>query len=365
MTNKGQSKIVALMKWLTAGLLLVCGSVQADECAFGEKGEGGTSTIINTTAGAPVYFKYTDQEFPEHFIEIGGPYEAQLSPALWSSCRLGNDGHQMSNITYDAGGTSEYAMWPTNLSGIYYAVRVYSDTSSGSYFQQSFGQWENLPVQSTTASHNWKVQIKLFQSQSYLGNPNGITTLTPEGNKKIGGMAIGDHNDSNNKPWWFEVTPASFSIPILAPTCQAAMVNGGSNNVDFGEQMFSSIREGHYPSQAFTLQLKGCNNVVAINYRVTSNTTNNISGTFGLLLNTLTSNAAAGVGVGIDRHFPTNQMGSAQYINDPTYVYTPLADVGYSQNIDLPFSATMRRDDSSPLKPGDFRAIATFTIDYL
>ncbi len=365
MTNKGQSKIVALMKWLTTGLLLVCGSVQASECSFGERGEGGTSTIINTTAGAPVYFKYTDQNFPEGFTEIGGPYEAQLSPALWSSCDGGNDGYQMSNITYDAEGTSEYALWPTNLSGIYYAVRVYSDTSSGSYFQQSFGQWQNLPVQSTQASRNWKVQIKLFQSQSYLGNPNGITTLTPAGNKKIGGMAIGDHNDSDNQPWWFEFTPASFSIPIIAPTCQAAMVNGGSNNVDFGEQMFSSIREGYYPRQDFTLQLRGCNNVVAINYRVSSNKTNNISGVFGLLLNTLTSNAAAGVGVELNRNFPTAQGGAGQYINDPSYTYAPLPNVGSSQNIDLPFTAFMHRDESSPLIAGNFKAIATFTIDYL
>ncbi|MBM0887595.1 fimbrial protein, partial [Escherichia coli] len=82
-------------------------------------------------------------------------------------------------------------------------------------------------------------------------------------------MSIGNHTDSDNLPWWFEVTTASFSIPVSASTCQTAMVNNGSNTVDFGEVMASDIRDtSFFPRKYFSLQLRGCNNVTAIQYKV-------------------------------------------------------------------------------------------------
>ncbi|WP_187360811.1 fimbrial protein [Enterobacter asburiae] len=365
MMKQGCSKIIALAKLLAASLLLIQGHAWA-ECAMGDHGEGGTSTIVNTAAGAPIYFKTVDSLGPGEYIDIAGPFTAQLSPALWSNCSAGTDGDQMSNITYDALGDGREALWPTNITGIYYAVRIYSDTSEGSYFQYSNDGWSDLPVHSSVASHNWAAQIKIVQSNQFIGNTNNVTRLTPGMDKKIGGMSIGGHTSTDNKPWWFNVTMSTFSLPVASSTCQAAVVNGGTNNVDFGEIMFSSIRDSFYPRQTFNLQLKGCNNVAAIKYKVSSNKTDGTSGADVLMLNILTSNAAAGVGVAIEQLFTANPSGHGEpFINDPSYIYVPLAyQVGTSSSVDLPFEATMGRDNNTPLKAGNFKAIATFTIDY-
>ncbi|ELW1646804.1 fimbrial protein [Enterobacter oligotrophicus] len=351
----------------TVMLLLVQGYAWG-ECHFGEDGEGGTSTIVNTLASSPVYFHAVPTgQFPQEGVEIGGPYEATLSPALWSDCDAGTDGEQMSNITYDAIGGVDGAMWPTNIPGIYYAVRIYSDKNVGSYFQYSNGQWTNLPLNASQPDHSWKAQIKLIQTSEFIGNTSYATVITPKESKKIGGMSVGGHTSTDNQPWWFNVTTSTFSLPIAAATCQATVVNGGTNNVDFGEMMFSSIREGFYPRQGFNLQLKGCSNVTAIKYKVSSNNTSYTSGVGDMMTNTLTSDAAAGVGVIIEQVFEANPSGHGEpFINDPSYIYVGLQyQVGANSSIDLPFMAYLKRDNNTPLKAGNFKAIATFTIDYL
>lgn len=350
---------------LAAALLLTQGYVWGNECHFGASGEGGTSTITNTQASSPIYFHPVPMgQFPTEGIEIGGPYEASLSPGLWSDCDPGSDGKYMSNITYDAVGGVDGAMWPTNVPGIYYAVRIYSPSGNeGSWFQATFGQWANLSTDAPNAAKDWKAQIKLIQTSEFLGNFNNATVITPKESKRIGGMAIGDHTDSDNKPWWFEVTPATFSIPIASATCQAVTANNGTNNVDFGEIMFSSMRDGYYPIKYFNLELT-CSNVVAIQYKVSSNRVSSGSQD-PLLLNTLTSNAAAGIGVEIEQRFNANPSGGTYpHTNSPEYIYVPLYDAGASASNALTFLARLYKD-GTPLKAGEFKAIATFTINYL
>ncbi|ECC1658875.1 hypothetical protein FNO19_02630 [Salmonella enterica subsp. salamae] len=365
MKNTGRFR--AWAKLFTASLLLIQGYAWG-ECHFGQDGEGGTSTIVNTIATSPVYFNPSySVGMPSHYTEIAGPFEAQLSPALWSDCDSGSDGAQMSNITYDAVGSQDgYALWPTNVESIFYAVRVYSDNNTGSYFKYSPTQWADLSVAANQPSKNWKVQIKLFQLDYFTGNREHVSAITPKGSLKIGGMSIGGHTSTDNQPWWFNITPSSFSIPVAAATCQTAMVNGGSNNVDFGDVMFSQVRNGWFPHQTFNLQFRGCSNTVGIFYKVSSNKTVNLpSGARLLLANTLTTNAANGIGIELNQEFPANPAGHGEpFINDPTLIYAPFPEVGVSTNIDLPFTAYLMTD-SSQMTPGDFKAVATFTIEYL
>lgn len=84
------------------------------------------------------------------------------------------------------------------------------------------------------------------------------------------------------------------------------------------------------------------------------------------MTNTLTSDAAAGVGVIIEQVFEANPSGHGEpFINDPSYIYVGLQyQVGANSSIDLPFMAYLKRDNNTPLKAGNFKAIATFTIDY-
>jgi type 1 fimbria pilin len=364
MNKKGYMYCQRIIKMLMVLLFLMHASAYAYECRFGDHGEGGSSTIVNGTSSSPVYFLALDMGTAMR--QIGGVYDASLSPALWSSCSAGNDGFGMDNITYDASGTGDYAVWPTNITGIYYAVRVYSDNNTGAWFKQSFGNWIPLDVESNNASHDWKIQIKLYQSPEFTGNLNGATKITPQASKRIGGMSIGDRSgsNSNNQPWFFDITTASFSIPVSASTCQVVTVDDGSNNVDFGEIMFSSIRDGFYPKRPFNLQFRGCNNVVAAKMKISATTTTSNDNT--LLGNTLTSNAAEGIGVHIEKMFSTTPS-TGLVVNDNTSTYVSFEGsyvVGTSASKDLEFYAYIYRDLSKALKAGNFKGLATFTVNY-
>lgn len=369
MYQKGYQYCLIIIKMMTALLFLTYASASlAWECHFGDRGEGGASTIINGTASTPVYFN--TQSTRPGMTQFGGVYEASLSPALWSRCDGGTDGDTMQNITYgNSNADNDTAVWPTNITGIYYAVRVYSDNNPGAWFSTALGQWESLGVKAPNESDNWKVQIKLYQnSGEFTGNMNGATMITPKASARIGGMSIGIHTDSDNQPWYFDVTPSSFSIPVTNSTCKVATVNDGTNNVDFGEAMFSSIREGYFPRRSFDLQLQGCNNVVAIKLKVSAAKT--IANDRTLLGNTLTSNAATGIAIQLDKNFLTNPV--SLVVNDGNYVYVPLDScyegscyqVGPNASAKLPFTAFLQRDYSQPLSAGNFKGVATFSINY-
>ncbi|EAW0647118.1 hypothetical protein CF253_15455 [Salmonella enterica] len=357
-------------KLFVTGLLFIQGYAWAQECHFGQSGEGGESTIINTrVTGAPLNFARVPVQ-DSRGIVIAGPYEADLSPELWSECDSGNDGKQMSNIAYEnsGAGVDDMTLWPTNVKGIYYAVRIYSENNAGSWFKASqSGVWSNLGVEAGNNSHGWKAQIKLVQTSEFLGNAGHITAITPQKALRIGGMAIGDRGNessNDNDPWYFRVTPSTFSIPVTTATCQSAVVhgNGGTNRVDFGEAMFSDVvNTGWYPHRDFTVQLEGCNNVVAIQYRITSLKTD----TNGMLINTLTTDAASGVGVTISSNFPSNPS-SGPFINDPQWIYANLYNVGTGvTNDQLEFQAYFSKQNGAVLKAGNFAAVATFEINYL
>lgn len=363
MNKQGYLYCQRIIKTMMALLFLVHGGAYA-ECHFGQHGEGGASTIVNGTSSSPLYFKELNND-SSSMREIGTVYSAALSPALWSECDAGNDGDGMENITYGTLGSSNdgYALWPTNVTGIYYAVRVYSDNNTGAWFVQS-PAWSSLGVSAGNVSHDWKIQIKLYQSQEFTGNMNGATKITPQASTRIGGMSIGGHTDSDNQPWYFDVTTASFSIPISASTCQIVTVNDGSNNVDFGEVMFSSVRDGFYPRKSFNLQFRGCNNVIATKMKISA--TKTASNDKTLLGNTLTSNAAEGVGIHIEKLFSTNPS-TGLVVNDNAFAYVAFQGsyvVGTSESKDLAFDALMYRDWSTALKAGNYKGLATFTVNY-
>ncbi|MCX5574863.1 fimbrial protein [Enterobacter sp. E-TC7] len=371
MNKKGYQHCHVIIKMMTALLFLTYASASlAGECHFGAYGEGGSSTIINGSSGTPVYFN----TFAGYsgMMEIGEVYDASLTPALWSECDPGDDGDTMENITYDnKGADNDTAVWPTNITGIYYAVRVYSDNNPGAWFSPTLGRWESLGVHAPNVSHNWKIQIKLYQNNGeFTGNMNGATKITPKASARIGGMSIGNHTDSNNKPWYFDVTTSSFSIPVSASTCKVATVNNGTNNVDFGEAMFSSIRQGFFPYKAFNLQLQGCNNVGAVKLKVSSAVTGSDK---SLLGNTLTSNAAKGLQISLWARFTTEPT-SGLVVNDGAYAYTSLEgfrddsdnwyQVGTNSSVNLPFMADMGRNYNEPLTAGNYKGVATFSINY-
>lgn len=358
---------LTLTTLLLAGFLLAQGQANAAiECRFGS-GSGGTTTLTGGT-GAVMYFKPVGESYGSDDYTQLGTYDATLSPELTSHCSNGNDGENLNSKSVNAIGFNGEALYPTNVSNVYYSVKIYS-SAGGGYFAYSNDSWTVIdPDQNNERWNNqtWKAQVTLFQTKgAFTGNVNHVSYITPKDSRTIGYMAIGDPNDSNNQPWTFNVTPSSFSIPVAAATCQAAMVNNGTNNVDFGDFMSSSLRDGYWPTVPFTLNLKNCSNLVGIRYKVTASKTSKYDGTGRTMLgNTLSgAGASSGVGVEIEAGAFESSDPTGPYINDANYIFAPFSSVSTSVTHALGFNAYMRKDGNAVVA-GNYKGVATFIIEY-
>ena len=186
--------------------------------------------------------------------------------------------------------------------------------------------------------------------------------IYPKDSRTLGQIRVGSADSDDNNPWTINVNPSSFSILVMAATCSSAMVNNGTNNVNFGDVMFSSFREGYWPRTPFTLRLSGCNNTVWVRMKLaTPKSELSATGGVTLMTNTLTgSDAATGVGVGLASNFTTADGFNLQ---PGLEIWSPSTSVSNSSSYDYSFDAWLSRT-SGELKPGKFKAIGTFTIDY-
>lgn len=293
--------------FLFAVLLIATGSAHAAiECRF-DNGSGGTTTLVNGISSNNIRWSQSGGPMNSSDEILLATVDLTLSPSLQSTCSLGQSGEVLkgkpdfsyvyATSAYDDGAVRYY----TNIPGIYFTAKIYSDAGGG-FFKGSDSSSDDGWVV-VEADHNderwknktWKALIHIFQyNYEFGGNTTGITTLTPKTSFSLGQMAIGDRTDSNNKPWTFNVTPSSFQIPIITTTCQAAALSDGSTNIDLGDYMFADFNQSTR-SQDVYVQLKGCNNLFGADVKITSNKTTGSSN--DLLGNTLTSNAASGVGV--------------------------------------------------------------------
>ncbi|WP_185064435.1 fimbrial protein [Kluyvera ascorbata] len=294
--------------------------------------------------------------------------ELTLSPSLQSTCSMGNDGEVLKEKPDDAyvraaSAYDDNANWYyTNIPGIYFTAKIYSDAGGGFFKSSNSSSDDGWVV--VEADHNderwknktWKALIHIYQyNYEFSGNTSGITTLTPKTSFSLGQMAIGDRTDSNNKPWTFNVTPTSFQIPIITTTCQAAALNDGSTNIDLGDYMLADFNQSTR-SQDVYVQLKGCNNLFGADVKITSNKTTGSSN--DLLGNTLTSNAASGVGVKLMAWTYTQLIPNSS--TETRYSF----NTGSNTTADiLSFNAQLVKD-GNPMKAGDFKAAATVSITY-
>lgn len=343
----------------------------AIECRFGN-GSGGTSVLVNGGSSNNIRWAYSQgpgNYSSDQSMNLLATVNLSLSPSLTSNCSTGNDGEVLkekadTTSPVSASPLDENAvLYPTNISGIYFNVKIYS--SAGGGFFKNTGTtndgWETLE-----ADHNderwrgksWSALIKIYQDNSrFYGNKNKLTTLTPGGSFTLGQMAIGDRTDSNNKPWTFTISPTSFQIPIIATTCQATALAGagGANNIDLGEYMLSDFNASP-KTKTFNVELTGCNNLFGIDVKITSNKTTGSDNS--LLGNTLTTNAAAGVGVKL-------YAGSWTQLVPNVTSYTQYSfDTGSGVAASaLQFQAQLVKDGNT-MKAGEFKAATTITMNY-
>lgn len=353
--------------FLLAVLLITAGPAHAAiECRF-DDGSGGTTTLVNGISSNNIRWSQSSGPMNSSDEVLLATVELTLSPSLQSTCSMGNDGEVLKEKPDDAyvraaSAYDDNANWYyTNIPGIYFTAKIYSDAGGGFFKSSNSSSDDGWVV--VEADHNderwknktWKALIHIYQyNYEFSGNTTGITTLTPKASFSLGQMAIGDRTDSNNKPWTFNVTPSSFQIPIITTTCQAAGLSDGSTNIDLGDYMFADFNQSTR-SQDVYVQLKGCNNLFGVDVKITSNKTTGSSNV--LLGNTLTTNAASGVGVqlmsGFSQLIPNSSIETRYNFNTGSNTTANVFD----------FTAQLVKD-GNPMKAGEFKAAATVLMSY-
>ncbi len=348
-------------------LLITAGPAHAAiECRF-DNGSGGTTTLVNGISSNNIRWSQSGGPMNSSDEVLLATVDLTLSPSLQSTCSAGNDGEVLKEkldgsyvraaSAYDDGAAWYY----TNIPGIYFTAKIYSDAGGG-FFKGSDSSSDDGWVV-VEADHNderwknktWKALIHIYQyNYEFGGNTSGLTTLTPKTSFSLGQMAIGDRTDSNNKPWTFNVTPSSFQIPIITTTCQAAALSDGSTNIDLGDYMLADFNQSTR-TQSVAVQLQGCNNLFGVDVKITSNKTTGSSNV--LLGNTLTANAASGVGVqlmsGFSQLIPNSSIETRYNFNTGSNTTANVFD----------FTAQLVKD-GNPMKAGEFKAVATVLMSY-
>ena len=353
---------------LSVTLLILSFNVSARECHLAEKGKAGTMAL-NGGGTYPISFHSVADDISGSIHELTY-FDPSLDHELWTYCDAGNDGMAFYMNTTEASRVSAAdgrALYPTNIDGIYYAVKLYSTGGGGGYFPSSNGgSWVMVDSGSESYwdSKQMKATVTLYQGGGFAGNINNISAITPKDSRTLGQIRIGTADSDDNNPWTINVTPTSFSVPVYAATCSAVSANNGTNNVDFGEIMMSSLRDGYWPYQNFTLQMKYCTNTVWMRFKLSSTTSTTEGNGYMLLKNTLSgSNAAKGIGVYVQTNAITRDGTNA--FKPGAEIWSPMTSVTNNSSYDLPFYARMYSlGDGSTVTAGEFKAIGTFTIDY-
>ncbi|WP_162268718.1 fimbrial protein [Enterobacter bugandensis] len=256
----------------------------------------------------------------------------------------------------------------TNIPGISFSVKIRSPAGGG-YFGANGS--EQVPGWTTVVDTSsdmwdgqaWEAEVTIWQDswefQRAGGNRNNATYITPAASFTLGQMGLGDPTANDNKPWTFNVTPSSFQIPIVPSTCQTAQLDTGSNNIDLGEFMISDFN-GTPRTHGFTVQLLGCDNAYAVDFKmVTDKTSGSQNELLGNVLEGEGQGAAEGVGVKL---FARNYGQPIPPNGAATTFYSRSTDAGTSFGV-LNFDAQLLKD-GNPLKAGAFKAMTTFQMTY-
>lgn len=360
-----------MIKYLLCPLVLLALSfnVSARECHLGQNGQAGTMALNGGSPAYPLVFHDVSSDTSQSSYELIY-FDPTLDRELWTYCDGGSQGMAFfanTNAASTTNSTDGRALYPTNIDGIYYAVKMYSTGGKGGYFPSSNpGSWVQID---SGEESNWegkymKATVTIYQGNGFSGNLNNIAAITPKDSRTLGKIRLGEADSDDNNPWTINVTPTSFSVAVRAATCSAVSANNGTNNVNFGDIMMSSLRELYWPSQSFTLQMKYCTNTVWMRFKLSSTTSTTDSNGYMLLKNTLSgSNAAKGIGVYVQANIATRD--GEDSFRPGSEIWSPMTSVANSVSFDLPFFARIYPlNDGSTITAGEFKAIGTFTIDY-
>jgi type 1 fimbria pilin len=329
----------------------------AVECRF-NSGYGGSTTLINGNYSGTLRLP-TPRSGQSVLL---AQFQTTLTPTVTGRCSVGNDGEDLWAKTATGligDGLYSFASFQTNIPGIEYQVRIETTTGTGNMFAQNTDAYKIISYNDGYES-NWdgiafRATIELYLKETFQGNPNKVAYLRPKAGL-LGWASLGTPTDSNNQPYAFNITEDTFAIPIVLPTCSVIALGGGGTNIAMGDYFVSDFKNNNVTKDVpFSLNVSDCTSVATFTTKMT--TTKVTGGTKNLLGNSLTSNAASGIGVKILYNQNTQLIPNNA---NSSYV---VSDSAIPESKSLNFIARMESDGNS-LATGAFKATAVFTMTY-
>jgi type 1 fimbria pilin len=294
--------------------------------------------------------------------------KATTTKSARTDCRAGDSGEILYGIAGAVSQTGYYSdvsptagLYATNIPGILYSVQIRGTGGAGNikaFMPYFYGSSERMAMntEDMESSMDWgqwyDYYIVLFQTPQFTGIPSGVTSIQPATPGYIGAFRVGKEDTDNHR---ISLDMSSFSFPVKTPTCTSLVSSVGGGTIPLGDYSAAKVNSGATSVMKFSLNASGCTNVNMFKIRVTTNIV--APGNNMLLGNSVTSNAATGVGVKI-----TTGSGSQLKPNDTNSIYS-VTDLNMPSSKQLQFNAQLVGDSKS-ISVGSFSATGTFVVNY-
>ncbi|HGA2726315.1 TPA: fimbrial protein StkG [Enterobacter hormaechei] len=299
--------------------------------------------------------------------QISTTITMETTPTLKSHCTSGNDGNDVYQLTNNAmlgGGVDGKAMFRTNIPGIYYTLAFFPDGDGlTAWFPENandFYKTANSRTELPLLEKNWHVRMEIWQTNGFMGVPDGENFLTASSGP-IGQIMIGDPHEESTydhpRPY-VNMSEMSFSIPLNRPTCALR----APTTVNLGDWYPAEVENDNTSTVEFHI-VGTCINTTAVYYTLSSTHTtadkkyftNAIQSTSGVT-------AAGGVGVMVldtpSDHYPVpadsyqRVIALGDMFGDPVNI------------VDKAFGARLIKTGSDPVTVGTFGTTVTFQTTY-
>ncbi|EEU9596289.1 fimbrial protein [Escherichia albertii] len=282
-----------------------------------------------------------------------------------------------------------HQLFMTNIAGLYFTMRMYNihsykTTSNADFYigdmpQQdlslSWSSCGNTGVYQKLGGIVSDIEIDFYNDATFNPGSSGSISLLSDSSYHYSFRNLSPGGNLNSH--YIYQTYNLANITLSSPTCTSAILSGNTvtkgDTVALGEYAPKEIIDGA-AGIPFAITLQNCYRASNVEVKLTTGAP---AMSASLLGNSLTADAAAGVGVEItgasNSHFPEMVL----LPNDDSSVYKAYVDnpdnsngiigagtSGTPASQQLDFIATLKQDNNQQIRAGDFKATAVFSITY-
>lgn len=395
-------KILLLLLPLYSGYLqaantLIVGSKTTVDGGGSEKNKGpagdGYSTTTFTTGNSQVVIgRATALQYSNVKIQLQADTAGNGNTGV-IYCSPGGMGGQISLESHFIKSPYIYnghQLLKTNMQGLYFTMRMYNLWSYATtspddfYIGDTNPQSLNLHSTSCPSDLGWyqtlgglvsNIDIDFYNDATFDPDTSGSIALLSDTTYyyALKNQSPGGNLNTHTIFQTFNMG----NVTLTSPTCTSAILSGSSvskgDTVGLGEYSSKEVIDG-VNGVPFSIVLKGCYRVTNIEVKLTTGAP---AVSTSLLGNSLTTDAASGVGVEIkgesNSHYPEVVLKP----NDASSIYKAYGDnpdtsngiigsnaSGSPSDQTLNFTATLKQDGNQQIQGGDFKATGVFSITY-